>query len=168
VAQLALVAGLAVAESVEAATDLSVQVKWPNDVMLDRKKVAGVLLESVDGVVVCGIGVNVNQSREQLPAGASLAPCSPRSVTGRVHDRGDLLVALLERLEHAYAGWRSGGLDSVFVGLGSRNFLFGRRVRAGGVEGAGGRIARDGRLEIVTGHGESTLVASGAVEVVGG
>ncbi len=167
VAQISLVAALAVAEAVEAATDLSTQLKWPNDVMLDRKKVAGILLEAVDGVVVCGIGVNVNQAQSELPVGTPVVACSLRSVTGHEHDRAALLVDLLERLEQHYRSWLDGGLDAVFEGIGSRNFLFGRRVRAGGAEGTGGRISRDGQLEVVTGHGEARLVGSGEVELVG-
>jgi BirA family biotin operon repressor/biotin-[acetyl-CoA-carboxylase] ligase len=165
-AQLSLVCALATAEAVEAATDLSAQVKWPNDVMLDRRKVAGILLEAVDGVVVCGIGVNVNQTRAELPPEVTMPACSLRTVTGSEYDRAALLVDLLERLERAYAGWRDGGLEAIFNGIGSRNFLFGRRIRHGDVEGTGGRIARDGRLELVTGHGASRLVESGAIELI--
>ena len=50
VQQLSLVAGLAVAETVEAALDLSAQIKWPNDVMVDRRKIAGILAEARDGI----------------------------------------------------------------------------------------------------------------------
>ena len=55
--ELSLVAALAVAEAIEAATGLSTQIKWPNDVMLNRRKVAGILAELSDGVVVVGIGI---------------------------------------------------------------------------------------------------------------
>ena len=65
--ELSLVAGVAVADTLERALGLSVQLKWPNDVMLRRTKVAGCLAEARDGAVVLGIGVNVNQTREQLP-----------------------------------------------------------------------------------------------------
>jgi BirA family transcriptional regulator, biotin operon repressor / biotin---[acetyl-CoA-carboxylase] ligase len=161
--QLSLVCALAVAEAVEATADLSTQIKWPNDVMLDRRKVAGILLESVAGVVVCGVGVNVNQTREQLPAKAAMEACSLRTVMGCEHDRATLLVDLLDRLERLYGAWRDNGLDAIYDGIGSRNFLAGRRVRSGAGQGIGGPIARDGRLEIVTGHGESRLVESGEV-----
>ena len=65
--QLALVAGLAVAESVEQDRDAA-GIKWPNDVLLEGRKVAGVLLEASEGAVVCGIGVNVAQVEGELPA----------------------------------------------------------------------------------------------------
>ena len=73
---------------------------------------------------------------------------------------------VLRRLDAAYAAWRGGGLDGVFDGIGSRNFLFGRRVKvADGRERAA--IARDGRLEVSLGHGQVTLVESGEVDLVG-
>ena len=68
--ELTLVGAIAAAEAVEGATGLAAQIKWPNDVMLNRRKVCGVLGELRDGVVTLGIGINVNQTREQLPADA--------------------------------------------------------------------------------------------------
>ena len=62
--QFALVAGLAVAEAVEERRDAA-GIKWPNDVLLEGRKVAGVLLESSAGEVVCGIGINVAQAEEE-------------------------------------------------------------------------------------------------------
>lgn len=167
-AQLSLVCALAVAEAVEAVTDLSTQVKWPNDVLLDRRKVAGILLEAVGGAVVCGIGINVNQTPAELPRAARVPAGSLRTVTGREHDRAALLADVLDLLERRYQQWCGGGLDAVYDGLGARNFLLGRRLRVGDVEGTGGAIARDGRLEIATGHGEPVRVSSGEVELVGG
>jgi BirA family biotin operon repressor/biotin-[acetyl-CoA-carboxylase] ligase len=61
--QLSLVGGLAAAEAVEGALELAAQIKWPNDVMVNRRKVAGVLAEALEGVVVLGIGINANQER---------------------------------------------------------------------------------------------------------
>src|SRR5919197_298194 len=67
VRQLSLVAGVAVADALEYIIGLAVQIKWPNDVMLRRRKVAGILAELRDGAVVLGIGINVNQTPEELP-----------------------------------------------------------------------------------------------------
>src|SRR5919197_2583591 len=78
VRQLSLVAGVAVADALEHLVGLAVQIKWPNDVMLRRRKVTGILAELRDGAVVLGIGINVNQTREQLPEGAG----SLRTLTG--------------------------------------------------------------------------------------
>lgn len=157
--ELSLVAGVAVADMLERALGLSVQLKWPNDVMLRREKVAGCLAEARDGAVVLGIGVNVNQTREQLPERAG----SLRSLTGRECDREELLAALLDDLANRYGAWCADGLDGVYEGLGSRDFLRGRRVSVNGTSGVVTMIDRAGRLEIDTGHGDRVTVESGEV-----
>ena len=81
--ELSLVAALAAAEAIEGATGLTAQVKWPNDVMLNRRKVAGILSELQEGVVVVGIGINVNQTRDELPLDAPTEPGSLRTITGQ-------------------------------------------------------------------------------------
>ena len=157
--ELSLVAGVAVADMLEQAVGLSVQLKWPNDVMLRRTKVAGCLAELRDAAVILGIGVNVNQTREQLPAGAG----SLRTTTGREWDRRALLDSLLEDLERRYESWLDGGLDAVYEGLAPRDFLRGRRVSVNGTRGVASKIDREGRLEIEVGHGELVTVDSGEV-----
>lgn len=157
--ELSLVAGVAVADALEHALGLAVQIKWPNDVMLRRKKIAGCLAEGRDGTVVLGIGVNVGQTAGELPEGAG----SIRTLTGRSWDRGDLLSRLLDDLGHRYAAWRAGGLDAVYEGLGPRDFLRGRQVTVNGTSGVAAMIDRDGRLAITVGHGEVVTVESGEV-----
>jgi BirA family biotin operon repressor/biotin-[acetyl-CoA-carboxylase] ligase len=157
--ELSLVAGIAVADTIERAVELSVQLKWPNDVMLRRCKVAGCLAEARDGAVVLGIGINVNQTREQLPEGAG----SLRTLTGREWGREALLSSLLRDLGDRYAAWRAGGLDAVYDGLGPRDFLRGRRVSVNGTSGVVTKVDRAGRLEIDRGHGDLVAVESGEV-----
>jgi BirA family biotin operon repressor/biotin-[acetyl-CoA-carboxylase] ligase len=159
VPELSLVAGIAVADALERTLGLSVQLKWPNDVMLRRPKVAGCLAEVRDGVVVLGIGLNVNQTREELPEHAG----SLLTLTGRETDREKLLSALLQDLEARYSDWSEGGLDAVYEGLGPRDFLRGRRVRVNGTSGVATMINREGRLEIQVGHGKLVTVESGEV-----
>jgi BirA family biotin operon repressor/biotin-[acetyl-CoA-carboxylase] ligase len=103
--ELSLVAGGAVAEAIADETGLEPVIKFPNDVLLGGRKVAGILAESTDGRVVLGIGVNANQTAEQLPAGAQTEPTSLRLELGRPVDRAALLAAILLRLEHAYDSW---------------------------------------------------------------
>jgi BirA family biotin operon repressor/biotin-[acetyl-CoA-carboxylase] ligase len=102
VSGLSLVAGTAVAEALEGATGLAVQVKWPNDIMLNRRKVAGILAEASGGRIVVGIGVNVNQERSQLPEETKVPPASLFTSDGIRRERAPLLVSLLERLERCY------------------------------------------------------------------
>lgn len=164
--ELSLVAGIAAAEAVEGATGLTAQVKWPNDVMLNRRKVAGVLAEMRGHVVVVGIGINVNQTRPQLPADAKVPAGSLRTIVGATHDRAALLGSLLYRLERLYDGWRHGGLADIYTELGPRDFLRGRQVSVDGVSGVAVAIDRDGRLLVDAGHGAVTAVESGDVQYV--
>ena len=161
--ELSLVAALAVAEAVEVAVVLAAQVKWPNDVMLNRRKVAGILSELSDGTVVVGIGINVNQTRDELPLDAPTEPASLRTATGTTYDRAVLLGSLLGRLERMYDVWLEQGLDGVYGGLGARDFLRGRRITADGEPATATQILRDGRLEIETDAGEVKALESGEV-----
>jgi BirA family biotin operon repressor/biotin-[acetyl-CoA-carboxylase] ligase len=160
--ELSLVAGVAVAETVERATKLAAQIKWPNDVLVNRRKVAGVLAETAGEAVVLGIGLNVNQAREQLPLDAKVAPGSLLTTDGVRRQRAPLLADLLLDLEEAYDGWLDGGLDALYDRLGARDFLRGRRISVDGETGVGVAIDRTGRLEIEV-EGERRLVESGEV-----
>jgi len=161
--ELSLVAALAVAETVEGATELAAQVKWPNDVMLNRRKVAGILSELVDGSVVVGIGLNVNQTRDELPRDALTEPGSLRSLTGTTYERAALLGSLLSALERAYDIWHEDGLDGLYGELGARDFLRGRRITVGGEPATAVQILRDGRLELATGAHETRAIESGEI-----
>ena len=163
--ELSLVAALAVAEAVEGATGLTAQIKWPNDVMLNRRKVAGILSELSDRAVVCGIGLNVNQTRDELPHDTAHEAGSLRVLTGTTYDRPALLGSLLFRLERIYDGWRHGGLADLYGEIGARDFLRGRRITVDGELATALQILRDGRLEISAGngHGETRVVESGEV-----
>ena len=163
-AQLSLVCALSVADAVEAGTSLEARLKWPNDVLVDGRKVAGILLDGRGDAVVCGIGVNVNQSADDLPADARTEPASLRSLTGVAHDRGGLLVVLLERLETRYDTWRGQGLAPLLPALERRDALRGRPVTVGDVSGTAAGLAPDGRLRVVDAAGTERLVASGEVE----
>lgn len=105
--ELSLVAGAAVADAIAALTGLRPALKFPNDVLLDGRKVAGILAEARDGRVVLGIGVNVTQTEAELPPEPRLPATSLRLATGEEHSRAQLLAAVLERLERRYDDWVS-------------------------------------------------------------
>jgi BirA family biotin operon repressor/biotin-[acetyl-CoA-carboxylase] ligase len=159
--ELSLVAALAAAEAVESATELTAQIMGPYDVRLNRRKVGGILSELADATVVVGIGINVNQAREELPSDAQTPPGSLATLTGKHHDRAALLGSLLFRLERIYDGWRNGGLADLYGELGARDFLRGRRITLDGEPATAIQILRDGRLEIETEGGEVRAVESG-------
>ena len=163
--QLSLVCALAVAGTVETAIEGPARVKWPNDVLVGGATVAGILLESRGGGVVCGIGLNVDQSEGSLPRETRLPAASLRTLTGREHDRAVLLVGLLDALERHYVAWLRDGLGPLLPELEARDALRGRPVEAGGLSGVAAGIASDGRLRVTAADGTEVLVASGEVEL---
>ena len=109
--ELSIVAGGACAEAVAAVTTLEPTVKLPNDVMIEGRKVAGVLAEASEGRVVLGIGINVHQRSDELPAGTDPPATALDLETAEPTDRRELLVALLEHLERAYDAWVDSAKD---------------------------------------------------------
>ena len=106
--ELSLVAGGAVAEAIADVTGIDPAIKFPNDVLVDGRKVAGILAESSEGRVVLGVGVNANQTADELPGDVQTQPTSLRVELGEPVDRAALLAAILLRLESAYDRWLTG------------------------------------------------------------
>jgi BirA family transcriptional regulator, biotin operon repressor / biotin---[acetyl-CoA-carboxylase] ligase len=106
--ELSLVAGGAVAEAIAQVTGIDPAIKFPNDVLVGGKKVAGILAESSEGRVVLGVGVNVNQTADELPRDTQTEPTSLRIEVGERIDRAPLLAEILLRLERNYERWVSG------------------------------------------------------------
>lgn len=132
--QLSLVAGLAAAEAVERLSGLHPSIRWPNDLLLDGRKLAGILLEARQDWVVLGFGINVTTPLAQLPEGAtSLAAhdacgAEPYRVT----------AAWYEVLQTWYQRWSRDGFAPIREALRPRLALLGQIVR----------IAVDGRGEM--------------------
>lgn len=162
--ELTLVGAVAVARTVEEATGLKAEIKWPNDVLLESRKVAGVLGELRDGLVVLGVGINVNQAVVELPAAARIPATSLRVAAGHLHDRAVLLASLLLHLERAYDGWCLGGLGAVRAEIATRDFLRSRSVEVDGIRGVAAGIDDEGRLELDVG-GSRVVVETGEVTV---
>jgi BirA family biotin operon repressor/biotin-[acetyl-CoA-carboxylase] ligase len=102
---LTLMAGVAAQRAVQLTTGLAVDIRWPNDLLVNGKKVCGILTEmqaELDRLhaVVLGIGINVNHV--EMPAELKPIATSLRMETGRIWSRVHLLVALLEELEKHY------------------------------------------------------------------
>lgn len=163
--RLSIVAAIALAEAVEqVAPELPVELKWPNDLLVGGRKVAGVLSElgSADPpCVVVGVGVDVNLAAADLPPELARRATSLLAEAGRPVDREALLAALLERLEAGVRAFeRAGGALDTEAWL--RRARLDRVVRVGFPEGGalataiglrpdGALIVRmaDGRIEDV-------------------
>jgi BirA family transcriptional regulator, biotin operon repressor / biotin---[acetyl-CoA-carboxylase] ligase len=103
--ELTLVAGAACASAIAATTGLEPAIKHPNDVLIDGRKVAGILAEAREGRVVLGIGVNVNVAQDELPSETVTPAGSLSWAAGRELSRAELLAELLLQLERHYDAW---------------------------------------------------------------
>ncbi len=108
---LSLLAGVAVRDAIAKLADRSASIKWPNDVLVGGKKIAGVLIESTimqeRSLVVVGIGLNVNQM--EFEGTYRLPPTSLALVSGRPSDLEDVEEELSGSLDHWYKEWRAKG-----------------------------------------------------------
>ena len=105
--ELTGVAARACADAIAALTGLKPELKFPNDVLLGSRKVAGVLAEAREERVVLGMGINVNVPADALPADVDRPATSLLVETGSELDRAELLAEVLERLERRYDAWVS-------------------------------------------------------------
>jgi BirA family biotin operon repressor/biotin-[acetyl-CoA-carboxylase] ligase len=144
--QVTLVAGLAVAETIERHAKMRPGLKWPNDVHLGGLKVAGILTEmeaEADRVlhVVCGPGVNLNVPADGFPADLTSIATSVLATAGRTVDRVAFAADLFASFERHYDAFLAGGLGRLRDRWDSYSVLTGRFVT---VEGAGERL--DGKV----------------------
>ncbi len=171
---LALVTGLAVADAVRAVTGLVATLKWPNDVLVGGRKVAGILTEleaEIERVrfVIAGIGVNVNA--DAFPAELADKATSLRLAAGRPVDRAAVTAGLLAALEGRYRRFLAAGFAAMRGEWEACSALTGKEVRVTAPEGeVAGRVLGvddDGALRLEGPGGELRVVA-GEVTVPGG
>lgn len=176
--QLALVAGLAVALALEGlpgarARSSAFLLKWPNDVLLDGRKVCGILCEmpilKPRPALIVGIGVNVGLETEDLPPELRTTATSLKAALGVDVPRDELLAAILLQLEMLYAQWLRHGLSGLLPALSARSFLKGRRVvaetPAGTVEGMAQGMLPSGNLAVLLEDGSLAEIAAGDVHL---
>jgi len=166
---ITLAIGLAVAEAITPfVPGIPVEVKWPNDVLIARRKAVGILVEaSTTGAgamtLVAGIGINVLQTAfdpEIEGIATSIAAHGPRP------ERAQVLLAVLERLSVRLEQFERDGLSGMLGELRARDATLGRRVRCASGEGLGAGIFDDGALRVQTAAGEMIRVQAGEVEIL--
>jgi BirA family biotin operon repressor/biotin-[acetyl-CoA-carboxylase] ligase len=159
--EIPLVAGCAVAEALETAAGVAPSLKWPNDVLVGGRKLAGILAEGAAGaspLVILGVGVNVSQGDRDWPpdlvgrvrslAGLG-APVAPTA----------LLTAILARLDAWYAVLLDQGFEPVRAAW-RRRGLFGARIALPAGEGTAVDLAPRGELVVRRDDGETVLLVT--------
>ncbi len=177
VPQLALVAGVAVAAAVAEETGCHPALKWPNDVLLEGRKVAGVLTEmdaEVERVhhVIAGIGVNLNAPLGSFPRALRPKASSLLAVTGSRVDRAAFTGRLLAALEARYGRYLAVGFPSVRTEWESYSRMTGTAVRVASPGGeVGGTVLGlddDGALRLRRDDGQIVRVVAGEVTMQDG
>ncbi len=168
-AMLTLVAAVALSAAVEKVSpQVKARIKWPNDILVGKKKLCGILTElraETDRVqfVVIGVGVNVNNTVSQLlPEATSL-----RVETGGVCDRVRLFQEILTQMEKGYAAFLERGPSSVVADWKARSATLGCRVRFldrdGSVIGVAEDLAEDGGLWVRLADGKRVKRVAGDI-----
>jgi BirA family biotin operon repressor/biotin-[acetyl-CoA-carboxylase] ligase len=132
--KLTLLASVAVAEALLSLTSLKINIKWPNDILIKGRKVAGILTEistEMDRIdyVVIGVGINVNTPRESLHPDIRQTATSILMETGKPFPRIALLRAYLEWLEIYYEAFKTKGFDPILNRWKHLADIIGRRIR---------------------------------------
>jgi len=175
--QLTVLSAVAVARGIERHTGLRPSIKWPNDIVFGTRKVAGILLElgaELDHIrhVVLGIGIDVNQTAEELPEDLRPIATSLRIEGGRTFDRADLASAVLIELDAAYGRLRRGDFHEISDEWMCRCSTLGKRVsiRTGDrvVVGRAESLDEDGALLVRTDHGRLEHIIGGDVSLLKG
>ncbi len=187
---LTTAAGLAVADGIQSASGLSTMLKWPNDVLVAGRKVAGILVEARTGgssgdatgnAIVVGAGINLHWRRDEFPSDLAESATSiaaevesrkeeagwarPGRRTVRVPARAELLAAVLIRFENLYGYLTAEGGEEIVQAAAGRSAVIGERVTirfADGTDATGVAtgIAPNGGLIL----DEKRIITAGEIE----
>ncbi|MBW2108770.1 MAG: biotin--[acetyl-CoA-carboxylase] ligase [Deltaproteobacteria bacterium] len=169
-AGITLMTAVAAADALERLAGLPVRIKWPNDILVRRKKLCGILTEiatemdTIDYVVI-GVGVNVNTPESRFPEELRDRATSMSIESGRRYSRVAVVRAFLEAFEKVYQQFIAGGFDGILSRWKELTDVIGQQVRVVLV----GRVIigrvldvdRDGTLLVTDGYGRVHRVLSG-------
>jgi BirA family transcriptional regulator, biotin operon repressor / biotin---[acetyl-CoA-carboxylase] ligase len=168
---LTMMAGLSVYAAIQAQTGLQLDLKWPNDLMLNGKKVGGILTEmyadtTLVRFVIVGIGINVNQ--EKFPGELKSIATSLHAETGKYQSRLELLARLLREFENDYNQFLREGAASVTQRFTkASSYAVGKKVRvttgAESFTGVTSGLGPEGLLQVERDDGEVVTVIAGDV-----
>lgn len=165
-----LTTALAIANAVRKVTGLRAFVKWPNDVLVRGRKVAGILVEIVEKATILGAGINVNLDEEQFPVDLRDSATSLLRELGKEVSRVSLIKEFLSQFEHYYVILREEGFSSVIEDLRALSAVIGRQVVVSFNEekfaGQAVDIDTDGALIIRFDSGVEKRITAGDISII--
>lgn len=171
---ITLVVGTAVCRALRYKTSMDVGIKWPNDIILNRKKLCGILTEINAGMdvvnyIITGVGINVNI--KEFPEDLKDIATSLSLELGNVVSRKDILVSVLSEIEKTYEDFKVNGLNNIMDEYKSYSVTLGNFVKVTSIndimEGEAIEITDDGLLVVKLKDGMKKKVISGDVSVRG-
>jgi BirA family transcriptional regulator, biotin operon repressor / biotin---[acetyl-CoA-carboxylase] ligase len=168
---ITLMAALSVADALKEACALTVDIKWPNDIYAEERKLCGILAEMIETPLgrACIVGIGINLKESAFPAELREVAVAVETLTGRVPDVDGLLQALTSALAHRYQVLQeAGGAEQTLDEWSARSsFASGKRVRVvlerEIIEGTTRGLEPDGALRVETEAGEIKIIRAGDV-----
>ncbi|MFE1244143.1 biotin--[acetyl-CoA-carboxylase] ligase [Fictibacillus sp. NPDC058756] len=171
--QLTLLIAVAASRAIEKVTGLEAAIKWPNDLLIKGKKVAGILTElqaeadSIHSVIV-GIGMNVNQEKKHFSEEISEIATSLAIESGKTYKRAELAGAVLQEIENLYRSYLDKGFAVIKLLWEARAYSLGKRITArsvtGSITGYAKGITDEGVLLLEDDNGEIHSIYSADIE----
>jgi BirA family transcriptional regulator, biotin operon repressor / biotin---[acetyl-CoA-carboxylase] ligase len=172
--QLTLIAAVAVVQAIEELTELTPQIKWPNDILINGKKMTGILTElqaEADQInsVIIGMGINVNQKLEDFPIELREIATSLAIEQGVYFSRSAIIRSVLTHLEKLYILYLEKGFFPIKILWESYAISIGKTIKArtlsNVIEGKALGITDDGILKIEDHSGEIHYIYSADIEL---
>ena len=171
---LTLMAGVATVSAIQQQTSAPAKLKWPNDILLNGKKLAGILCECIaksgnTPAVIVGIGINLNHT--SFPESIKDTATSLKLETGKNVDRADLILSLLQNLDSEYKEFLQGKRENLVHKWTEQSDMFGKTVtvyqKGKNQTGTALGLNPQGKLILQTPEGEQQLIDSGELLAVG-
>ncbi|MCQ6273902.1 biotin--[acetyl-CoA-carboxylase] ligase [Bacillus sp. V3B] len=172
--QLTLVVAVAVVQAIEELTTLHPQIKWPNDLLINGKKMTGILTElqaesdRINSVII-GVGMNVNQEKASYPEDLRSIATSLLMETGMKVNRAELIQHVLSKLEHLYDLYLQEGFYPIKILWESYAISIGKMIKArmlqGNIYGKAVGITDDGVLMVEDEQGKIHFIYSADIEL---
>jgi len=172
IAQITLVAGVALVQAINEFSRVRTFLKWPNDILLNGKKVAGILTEHCQDAahsgVIVGIGINVNHAR--FPVSLQHIATSMAMENGETFERLPLITFLLNHLDQEYRSFLNKGISPTIDQWNLNSDMFGKYISltqgAQTFFGTAMKLDKEGQLVILIDNGEKIAFASGEVTLM--
>ncbi|MGG4491933.1 biotin--[acetyl-CoA-carboxylase] ligase [Metabacillus idriensis] len=172
--QLTLLTAVALIQAIEEVTGLTPEIKWPNDIMINGKKIVGILTElqaEADRVhsVIIGVGMNVNHTLDQFPEELQAIATSIAEETGEPADRAQVIQAIMKNFEKLYTSYLIHGFKPVKLlwesyAISLNKALIARTLH-GTIRGRAIGIDDEGVLLLETAEGKIEKIYSADIEI---